>query len=112
HNGRAVATSGAARLIEQDRATPEIVVDSLLDLVTSETVRQTMQSALARWERPQAADEIAEAIVQSVSTVQSRIFDSAFGRRANVQSSRPGSPAGATAPLLEQPVTCNPRQEE
>ncbi len=112
HNARAFATSGAARLLEENQATPEIVTDSLLDLVRSETVRQTMQSALARWERPQAADEIAEAIVQSISKSESKAFAPGSVRPANAQTSGLNSASGSTASLLKPAVTGAPRREE
>ena len=67
HNARAYATSGAAHLIEQNLSTPEVLAKSLLELAQNETVREAMQTALARWERPQAANQIAESILEAIS---------------------------------------------
>jgi len=54
-------------LIEQNRSTPEVLAKSLLELAQNETVRETMRTALARWDRPLAANQIAESILEAVS---------------------------------------------
>jgi len=66
HNARAYAITGAARLIEQKQATPEGVAATLRELIGSETVRISMQTALARWHAPKAAEQIAENILNAV----------------------------------------------
>ena len=67
HNARAFAGSGAACLLEQSRATPELLMNSLLELTQDQIKRETMQAALARWDRPDASNEIAESILEGIS---------------------------------------------
>jgi UDP-N-acetylglucosamine--N-acetylmuramyl-(pentapeptide) pyrophosphoryl-undecaprenol N-acetylglucosamine transferase len=71
YNARAFVETGAARLLIQDQATAEVLVESLMDLVESAAVRETMQKALARWHSPGAAAKIAEAILEAVTECES-----------------------------------------
>ena len=71
HNARAFEACGAARLLEQQSATPEILVQLLSDYLGKPTVREKAQQALAQWHVPEAAQRIAEAILDSVG-VQAR----------------------------------------
>ena len=96
HNARAYATSGAAQLIEQNLSTPEVLAKSLLELAQNQTVRETMQTALARWERPQAANEIAESILEAVSAA--RTLRSGALKISEV-ASESDLPAQASAPV-------------
>ena len=66
-NASAFEKTGAARLLEQKHSTPEKVAVVLDELVENEIARSAMQSALAQWHRPQAAEQIAEAILQAVA---------------------------------------------
>lgn len=66
HNARAFEATGAARLLEQKTATPELLVQLLLDLLEKPAVHEKMQNALARWHAPRAAEQIAEAILVAV----------------------------------------------
>ena len=63
HNARAFEASGAARLLEQQSATPETLVQLLLDVVEKPAVHGKMQTALAQWHAPRAAEQIAEAML-------------------------------------------------
>jgi UDP-N-acetylglucosamine--N-acetylmuramyl-(pentapeptide) pyrophosphoryl-undecaprenol N-acetylglucosamine transferase len=63
HNARALEGTGAARLLEQKAATPESLASLLADLVENSTARSTMQDALARWDCPGAASQIAQSIL-------------------------------------------------
>ena len=65
-NAVAFEKTGAARLLEQKKSTPEKTAVILIELVEGETVRSKMQAALAQWHAPEAAAEIAESILQSV----------------------------------------------
>ena len=65
-NAGAFETTGAARLLEQKDATPEEVAAMLRELVENEAARTAMQAALAQWHAPQAAEQIAENILQAV----------------------------------------------
>jgi len=67
HNARAFVEAGGARLLLQEQATPEILVQTLLDLVESKAVRDTAQKALARCHAPKAAEQIAAAILESIT---------------------------------------------
>jgi UDP-N-acetylglucosamine--N-acetylmuramyl-(pentapeptide) pyrophosphoryl-undecaprenol N-acetylglucosamine transferase len=63
HNARAFEATGAARLLEQRSATPETLVQLLLDVVEKPAVHEKMQTALAQWHAPHAAEQIAEAML-------------------------------------------------
>ncbi len=65
HNARAFETTGAARLLEQKNATPEKVAAILRELAENAAARAAMQSALAPWHAPRAADQIAENILSA-----------------------------------------------
>jgi UDP-N-acetylglucosamine--N-acetylmuramyl-(pentapeptide) pyrophosphoryl-undecaprenol N-acetylglucosamine transferase len=81
HNARAFEQTGAAYLVEQATAKPEDLHKGLAELMHSETVRERMQAALARWHTPHAADQIAQAILQAVrSRARSYLFPSPIKR--------------------------------
>jgi UDP-N-acetylglucosamine:LPS N-acetylglucosamine transferase len=54
-------------MIEQREATPEITTSLVLDLVENSGARATIQSALAGWHSPKAADEIARIILEKLN---------------------------------------------
>ena len=66
-NARAFEESGAACLIEQSGAKPQTLSQLLLPLVQSTATREKMQSALAQWHNPEAAQHIAETILEAVT---------------------------------------------
>jgi len=66
HNARAFEATGAARLLEQKTATPEMLVQLLSDLVEKPAVHAKMQDALAQWHAPNAAEQIVEAMLAVV----------------------------------------------
>jgi len=66
-NARAFEAAGAARLLEQKNATPEKVAGLLRGLVEAAAVRAKIQTALAQWQAPRAAEEIAEKILCAVA---------------------------------------------
>jgi UDP-N-acetylglucosamine--N-acetylmuramyl-(pentapeptide) pyrophosphoryl-undecaprenol N-acetylglucosamine transferase len=66
HNAAAFAASGAAHALDQKDATPGKVAAILQELVEQEVARKKMQSALAPWHAPKAAEQIAELILQAV----------------------------------------------
>jgi UDP-N-acetylglucosamine--N-acetylmuramyl-(pentapeptide) pyrophosphoryl-undecaprenol N-acetylglucosamine transferase len=59
HNARAFEASGAARLLEQRSATPELLSQLLSDLIEKPSVRESIQDALVQWHAPQAAEQMA-----------------------------------------------------
>ncbi len=58
-NASAFEKTGAAKLLEQKNSTPEKVAAILTGLVENEPARAKMQSALAQWHAPKAAEQIA-----------------------------------------------------
>jgi UDP-N-acetylglucosamine--N-acetylmuramyl-(pentapeptide) pyrophosphoryl-undecaprenol N-acetylglucosamine transferase len=64
-NASAFAATGAAKTLDQKSA-PEKVAVLLAEMVSDETVRQKIQSALARWHAPEAAGQIAENILNDL----------------------------------------------
>jgi UDP-N-acetylglucosamine--N-acetylmuramyl-(pentapeptide) pyrophosphoryl-undecaprenol N-acetylglucosamine transferase len=65
HNARAYEQSGAALLLEQSGATSRHLCDLIASLWTDTARRNAMTAALAKWDAPQAAREIASAILGS-----------------------------------------------
>jgi len=63
HNAHAFVHSGAARLLEQTGASPELLAKSVLEVVNEPGTRERMKRALALWQTPHAAEQIAEAIL-------------------------------------------------
>lgn len=70
HNASAFVEAGAARLLEQNTATPGRLVTAVQELVTDSAARVSMHAALAQWHFPDAAEKIAERIVQRIGAVQ------------------------------------------
>jgi UDP-N-acetylglucosamine--N-acetylmuramyl-(pentapeptide) pyrophosphoryl-undecaprenol N-acetylglucosamine transferase len=66
HNARAFAGTGAARILEQNGASAEAMAEQIVALVNCPTTRENMQKALARWQSPRAAEEIANAMLNAV----------------------------------------------
>jgi len=66
-NASAFEKTGAAKLLEQKNSTPEKVAAILTELIENQATRSKMQSALARWHVPKAAEQIAEAILRAVA---------------------------------------------
>jgi UDP-N-acetylglucosamine--N-acetylmuramyl-(pentapeptide) pyrophosphoryl-undecaprenol N-acetylglucosamine transferase len=64
YNAQAFAETGAARLLPQRDATPEKLVDLILPLARAG--REQVQVALAEWDRPRAAEQIAETILTNL----------------------------------------------
>lgn len=63
YNARALAETGAARVIEQARATAEALLWELRQLLRDAACRQGVQRALAQWHCPEAATRIAAGIL-------------------------------------------------
>ncbi len=66
-NARAFEKTGAARLLEQKNSTPEKVAAIVSELIGDEAARTKMQSALAQWHAPKAAEQIAEIILAAIA---------------------------------------------
>ena len=67
HNARAYEQTGAALLLAQQSTTPELLVEKILTLFTDATGADKFRTALAAWDKPHAAEEIANAILQSLA---------------------------------------------
>ena len=67
HNALAFTSTGAARMLEQEPATPEKCLACLNDLVDNEPFRAGLRAALARWDTPRAAADIAERILNAIT---------------------------------------------
>jgi UDP-N-acetylglucosamine--N-acetylmuramyl-(pentapeptide) pyrophosphoryl-undecaprenol N-acetylglucosamine transferase len=63
YNAHAFVQSGAARVVHQQSATPELVAREILELIVHSPVREAMRRALARWHGRDAAATIAECIL-------------------------------------------------
>jgi UDP-N-acetylglucosamine--N-acetylmuramyl-(pentapeptide) pyrophosphoryl-undecaprenol N-acetylglucosamine transferase len=61
-NARGFVQSGAARMLQQETATPEMLAGEILDLLRG-SKRPAMRHALALWHLPEAAAQIAETIL-------------------------------------------------
>jgi UDP-N-acetylglucosamine--N-acetylmuramyl-(pentapeptide) pyrophosphoryl-undecaprenol N-acetylglucosamine transferase len=76
-NALAFEKTGAARLLEQKNSTPEKVAAALRELIEDAAGREKIQTALAQWHAPKAAEQIAEiilaAIAQPEKAVQSKV---------------------------------------
>lgn len=66
HNAQTFAQTGAALILEQESATAEVVADQIMGILSCPLTRETMQSALARWQAPRAAEEIADTMLEAV----------------------------------------------
>ena len=66
HNARAFVEAGAARMLGEARATPENLTRLIVELMTNETERRRLASALANWHYPNSAAAIAEAVLRKV----------------------------------------------
>lgn len=98
YNALAFVEGGAARMVEQDSATPDRLATMLADLLASGPARPQMQDALARWHTPRAAEDIASGIL------------TALGRGANQEARHELKPqayderAPSARPLLKVQV--------
>jgi UDP-N-acetylglucosamine--N-acetylmuramyl-(pentapeptide) pyrophosphoryl-undecaprenol N-acetylglucosamine transferase len=66
-NASAFEKTGAAKLLEQKNSTPEKVAAILTGLVEDEPERTKMQSALAQWHAPAAAEQITGIILAAIA---------------------------------------------
>ena len=65
-NASTFAKTGAAKVLEQMNSTPEKVAAILSELIENEAARSKIQSALAQWHAPKAAEQIAENILSAI----------------------------------------------
>jgi UDP-N-acetylglucosamine--N-acetylmuramyl-(pentapeptide) pyrophosphoryl-undecaprenol N-acetylglucosamine transferase len=67
YNAQAFETTGTARLLEQKSATPEKVAALLRELVEDTAARAKIQTALAQWHAPKAAEQIADIMLAAIA---------------------------------------------
>jgi UDP-N-acetylglucosamine--N-acetylmuramyl-(pentapeptide) pyrophosphoryl-undecaprenol N-acetylglucosamine transferase len=67
HNAKAFADGGAARLLEQRHATHDALAQMLVELILNPSAREQVQAALDRWHRPDAAGQIATAMLAALN---------------------------------------------
>jgi hypothetical protein len=85
-------------LLEQINSTPEKVAPILTELVENDLARAEMQTALAQWHAPKAAEQIAENILSAIRAGQA--FRRPGERVATDDSPASPSNAGGTPALL------------
>jgi UDP-N-acetylglucosamine--N-acetylmuramyl-(pentapeptide) pyrophosphoryl-undecaprenol N-acetylglucosamine transferase len=67
YNARAFEKTGAAVLMAQRTAAPELVAQKVVELAENTPARERMCASLAGWHAPQAAERIAESIMQAIT---------------------------------------------
>jgi UDP-N-acetylglucosamine--N-acetylmuramyl-(pentapeptide) pyrophosphoryl-undecaprenol N-acetylglucosamine transferase len=95
YNARAFEATGAARLLEQQSATPETLIQLLLDMVEKPAVHGKIQTALAQWHAPHAAEQIAEAMLAPAGA--------GAGQGCRADSQPAATPASRTADTGNEP---------
>jgi UDP-N-acetylglucosamine--N-acetylmuramyl-(pentapeptide) pyrophosphoryl-undecaprenol N-acetylglucosamine transferase len=66
YNARALADTGAARMLEEGVASPAALVSMIRELTGDGEARRSMREALGRWHRAEAAVQIAAAIMARI----------------------------------------------
>ena len=66
-NALAFEKTGAAKLLEQKNSMPEKVAAALRELIEDAAAREKIQTALAQWHAPKAAEQIAEMILAAIA---------------------------------------------
>jgi UDP-N-acetylglucosamine--N-acetylmuramyl-(pentapeptide) pyrophosphoryl-undecaprenol N-acetylglucosamine transferase len=82
-NAKALADSGAARLIEQHHATPEKLVDAIEGIVRRSEPRDAVRTALGRWDHPDAAQQIVAHMVSVMEQKQEEAGHSVQSKRVS-----------------------------
>ena len=67
YNAWAFVESGAARMLEQEKATPEMLVEMVKGLIERPEQTASMKEALARWHQPGAAEQIAGQMLEAMA---------------------------------------------
>jgi UDP-N-acetylglucosamine--N-acetylmuramyl-(pentapeptide) pyrophosphoryl-undecaprenol N-acetylglucosamine transferase len=100
-NALAFKKTGAAKLLEQKNSMPEKVAELLRELIEDSAARKKIQTALAQWHAPKAAEQIAENILVKVGQA-SRLSSERFSASSQEQklASAPPTRAGETPALL------------
>ena len=67
YNAWAFVESGAARMLEQEKATPEMLAEMVKGLMEKPDLRAGMKEALAKWHQSDAAGQIAAQILEAMA---------------------------------------------
>jgi UDP-N-acetylglucosamine--N-acetylmuramyl-(pentapeptide) pyrophosphoryl-undecaprenol N-acetylglucosamine transferase len=67
HNALAFEKTGAACLMEQERATPELLASKITELIQNTGGAANMREALDKWHAPRAAEQIAESMMRVIT---------------------------------------------
>ena len=67
YNASAFKKTGAACLLPQTEASPELLAERVVELISNASAREKMRAALEQWHSPRAAGEIAESIMQAIT---------------------------------------------
>ncbi len=80
-NAQEFVNTGAAEILLEREANEERVITLLKKLAADQMVRQSMETALVRWQRPEAADEITRHIVHAIQARERFTFADVGSRR-------------------------------
>lgn len=94
YNAREWQATGAAYLLEQKGASGSTLASLVIELVSDAAGRRRMQQALAQWHQPDAAVNIARAILDSVALRQ-HVAATHHSGRSDLSNSNPGEPGAA-----------------
>ncbi|MBU6408895.1 MAG: undecaprenyldiphospho-muramoylpentapeptide beta-N-acetylglucosaminyltransferase [Verrucomicrobia bacterium] len=92
-NALAFEKTGAARCLDQKEAAPEKVAAILAELVDKEPARREIQKALARWDAPGAAEQIAANMLEVLAARGAAGHEKLEESRRSHASGGPGSAA-------------------
>jgi UDP-N-acetylglucosamine--N-acetylmuramyl-(pentapeptide) pyrophosphoryl-undecaprenol N-acetylglucosamine transferase len=88
YNAKEFVDTGAALMLEQKQATAESLSAAILNLLRDAAAREKMRDALAAWQTPRAADQIAEAILQAVAERSERVALQGAGPKSDSGANR------------------------
>jgi UDP-N-acetylglucosamine--N-acetylmuramyl-(pentapeptide) pyrophosphoryl-undecaprenol N-acetylglucosamine transferase len=83
YNALAFVESGAAKMFQQSSADATELARTICELIENKNQRDEMQIALANWHSPDAAEKIADRILESIS-----VSKPDFQKRAELFSNR------------------------
>ena len=72
HNARAFAETGAALQLDQGASSPQALADASVQLIENQAKRAQIRTALGQWHVPNAAEEIANSILERIRQVTTR----------------------------------------
>lgn len=91
YNAWALVESGAARMLEQEKASAEMLVEMLGGLIENGDQRTAMREALGGWDHPDAAERIASRILEAMDRYGVRVGGPAVPGPSGVDgTARPG----------------------